>query len=371
MIVRIACALLCMISSLWAWKISGKVTDIRGKPVNGAQVCEQGNSSNCVSAGADGAFSISGTATSTRSCGSVPQSDHTFSLLSRAGRFFISAPAAGPTQIEWFDASGRRLASEDRSNFVKGMNRLGRAPASSGIVFLRLSSGSLRRMWKTAAGGIGQKEAAISPVAAERPTYYARTAEATPVITASNTGFKPRNYYAVNPALDTLAWIILAATQDDSTYKFGGTSYPVCAIPPNTINNGPKCFTCTVYSGLKFGDCKAPNCSITINNVFAPKDSTFLVLIGFNCAANHGYSNCKSRPGSKATGCRPVQFKINNQTFPDSLITECYAGGDWCHDLYDSIPLPLKAGLNSIELFSVLSDMPNFSRIAVRDGRVY
>jgi len=39
--------------------------------------------------------------------------------------------------------------------------------------------------------------------------------------------------------------------------------------------------------------------------------------------------------------------------------------------VYDTITLPLKAGLNSMHLWSGSSDMPDLDRIIVKDGRTY
>lgn len=360
--------LLALQSSISAWQISGKVTDIHGKPLSEAQVCIAGSASQCVSAKANGTFVINEMAVGLRQGTTERRGNQPFGLASKGGKLFINSSVNGIARIGWFDAAGRRLGGASRFILTRGINRLGAPPSFPGVVFLQISFSAVCQTWKIASSCIGNR----GSTASSQNTLGKFSADA-PVITAGKTGYTSRNYYATNATLDTLAWILLAPVDDDTTYKLGGTSYPLCAIPPNQLINTSPYDGCPMiaYSGKKVRGLRVGNTSAIYNNVFAPKDSTFTVIFSYECAGNDAHSDCSQKPGAGTTACRPIQFKINNQPFSKVLWTACVANPDWCHDLFDSIPLPLKAGLNKIETYSSISDMPDMDRIIVKDGRVY
>lgn len=98
---------------------------------------------------------------------------------------------------------------------------------------------------------------------------------------------------------------------------------------------------------------------MTFNNIYAPKDSTYVLIFSYYCGGgdNDYDSNCGNQPEKNSRdcpgnpgmnpdykcGCRPIEFKINGQAYSNYLETRCYPGSwDEAHD--DSIPLPFKAG---------------------------
>jgi hypothetical protein len=362
-----------------AWQVSGKVTDVHGNAIGGAQVCPQGSATGCVTTATNGTFSISGNAVGVRLDPSAQPSGKAVTLAARNGKLFLGTPGALSGKLELFDASGVRLAIVNDISLSHGENRIDAPIARLGstMLLLRLSCGPMEATWKIVLGGTGGFPA-VGKVG--QPQALGKvTAASFPVITAGKTGYTLRNYYATSAA-DAQAWILLAATGDDSTYKFQGTSYPATAIPPNVLFGQANMSVCpTAYAGKKVGELLGygvSNCcgAITFNNIYAPKDSTYLITFSYMCAGgdNDGDSNCGGTLGTNGgLGCRPIQFVINGDSDKVVFQTPCYANTNWCLEHFDSTSIPLKAGLNSIHLWSKTSDMPDLSRIIIKDGRAY
>jgi len=381
-----------------AWQIKGKVTDINGNAIAAAQVCVNGSTANCAASAENGTFSISGSsAVPVRYNPAVQLSAKGITLDCRNGKLLLYTPGGLRGTVELFNASGSRFAAINDLTVPSGtsslnfpMSRLGPA-----MYFLRLSSGGMQMTWKIVIGGIGAFSAvgrvnqSSVPLTGDITAAVAVTVTplAVPVvITATKTGYTPRNYYAVTTP-DTLSWIILALAGDDSTYKSPGTSYPASAIPPNVLFGQAVSEACaSVYTGKKVGELLGygvSNCcgAITFNNVWAPKDSNYLITFGYMCSFgdNDGDSNCGGTPlgTNGGLGCRPMQFAINGDTLKslNGAVTvwqiPCTNNQSWCMHVYDTITLPLKAGLNSMHLWSGSSDMPDLDRIIVKDGRTY
>jgi len=362
-----------------AWQVSGKVTDIHGNAIGGAQVCPQGSATGCVTTATNGTFTISGNSVGVRLDPSAQPSDKAVTLDVRKGKLFLNTPGVLRGKLELFDASGCRLAVVNDLTLVQGPNRLD-VPVSrlaSTMLLLRLSCGTMEATWKIVLGNAGSS-AAVGSV--DQPQALRKvTATSLPVVTVGKTGYASRNYYATSAA-DAQAWVLLAASGDDSTYKFQGTSYPATAIPPNVLFGQANTSSCpTAYAGKKVGELLGygvSNCcgAITFNNIYAPKDSNYLITLSYMCAGgdNDGDSNCGGTLGTNGgLGCRPVQFVINGDSDKVVFQTPCYANTNWCLEHFDSTSIPLKAGLNSIHLWSATSDLPDLSRIIIKDGRAY
>ncbi len=371
-----------------AWQIKGKVTDIRGNLIAGVQICVPGSTTACATSASNGTFSISGSAVvAVRHNPAVQLADRGITLDSRNGKLFLYTPGSLRGNLELFNAAGSRLAGINDLTLSSGASRLDLPVSRFGTTmhFLRLSSGGMRMTWKIVLGGTGAFSAVgrISQSSTSITTAVIEAAAVTslpvPVtIVATKSGYTSRNYYAVTTP-DTLAWIILASVKDDSTYKSPGASYPASAIPPNVLFGQADCYACsTVYSGKKVGELLGygvSNCcgAITFNNVFAPKDSNYLITFGYMCATgdNDGDSTCGTKVKT-GYGCRPMQFSINGDTVKNVVWQmPCYNNPSWCFDHYDTITLPLKAGLNSMHFWSSTTDMPDLDRIIVKDGRTY
>ena len=362
-----------------AWQVSGKVTDVHGNVIGGAQVCVQGSATGCVTTATNGTFTISGSAVGVRLDPSIQPSEKGVNLEERSGKLFLNTPGALQGKLELFDASGCRLAVVNDLTLVQGANRLN-FPASrlsSIMLLLRLSCGALEATWKIIPGGIGSST--VVGRVDQPDALYKAAAASFPVITASKSGYTSRNYYATSDA-DAQAWILLAATGDDSTYRFEGTSYPATAIPPNVLFGQANTSSCpTAYAGKKVGELLGygvSNCcgAITFPFIYAPKDSTYLITFSYMCAGgdNDGDANCGGTLGTNGgLGCRPIQFVINGDSDKVVFQTPCYSNTNWCLEHFDSTSIALKAGLNSIHLWSATSDMPDLSRIIIKDGRVY
>ncbi len=361
------------------WQVSGKVTDVHGNVMGGAQVCVQGNATGCVTTATTGTFTISGNAVGVQLDPSAQPSEKGVNLEMRNGKVFLNTPGALKGKLELFDASGCRLEVVNDLTLLQGSNRLD-FPASrlaSTMLLLRLSCGALEATWKIVLGGTGSST--MVGRANQSQALYKEDATSFPIITASKSGYTSRNYYATS-ATDDQAWILLAATNDDSTYRFQGTSYPATAIPPNVLFGQANTSVCpTAYAGKKVGELLGygvSNCcgAITFNNVYAPTDSTYLITFSYMCAGgdNDGDANCGGTLGTNGgLGCRPMQFVINGDSDKVVFQTPCYSNTNWCLEHFDSTSIALKAGLNSIHLWSATSDMPDLSRIIIKDGRVY
>jgi hypothetical protein len=362
-----------------AWQVSGKVTDVHGNAIGGAQVCPQGSATGCVTTATNGTFTISGNSVGVRLDPSAQPSDKAVTLAVRNGKLFLNTPGALAGKLELFDASGVKLALVKSVSLFRGENRIDAPIARLGatMLLLRLSCGPMEATWKIVLGVTG----ALSAVGSvDQPQALRKvTATSLPVVTAGKTSYTSRNYYATSAA-DAQAWVLLTATGDDSTYKFQGTSYPATAIPPNVLFGQANTSSCpTAYAGKKVGELLGygvSNCcgAITFNNIYAPKDSNYLITLSYMCAGgdNDGDANCGGTLGTNGgLGCRPVQFVINGDSDKVVFQTPCYANTNWCLEHFDSTSIPLKAGLNSIHLWSATSDLPDLSRIIIKDGRVY
>jgi len=77
-----------------AWQVSGKVTDVHGNVIAGAQVCPQGSATGCVTTATNGTFSISGNAVGVRLDPSAQPSGKAVTLAARNGKLFLSTPGA-------------------------------------------------------------------------------------------------------------------------------------------------------------------------------------------------------------------------------------------------------------------------------------
>jgi hypothetical protein len=373
-----------------AWQIKGKVTDINGNAIAAAQICVTGSTANCVASAANGTFSISGSSVvPVRYNSAVQLSAKGITVDCHNGKLFLYTPGGLRGNVELFNANGSRLAainnlalSSGTSSLNLPMSRLG-----STMHFLRLSSGGMQMTWEIVLGEVGVSSAfarryEVAPTAVEAAVVTPLSAPVT--IVASKTGYTSRNYYAITTP-DTLSWIILALVGDDSTYKAPGASYPASAIPPNVLFGQATCYACaSVYSGKKVGELLGygvSNCcgAITFNNVWAPKDSNYLMTLGYMCSGgdNDGDATCGGQGTNGGLGCRPMQFAINGDTVksPNGVVEvwqiPCTNNPSWCIHVYDTITLPLKAGLNSMHLWSSSSDMPDLDRIIIKDGRTY
>jgi hypothetical protein len=366
-----------------AWQISGKVTELHSTatdnvavPIEGAQVCEAGNPSNCAVSGAGGAFSLSGTGVAAL-VDAAPL--ERLSLEISEGKLFLRAPETLRGRLEWFDAGSGRLEASADILLSQGANALANPAASSagGVKLIRFSAGGLRAVWKTALlEGFAYQGSASSPAIA---AALAKTAaEPMPAVVASKAGFKSLKYYATDPAKDEMAWILLAAAADDTTYKEPGTSYPAAAVPPNEVTGrahvgGGKGYA---FGGAKvnniLGHSAAGNGSMTFKKIYAPADGNYDVTWSYFCGKddNNGDKDCGGEADILTpSGCRPGILVINGVELPKVYQFKCFHEG-WDVIHFVKFSLPLKAGNdNSIHIYSKTADVADLDRIIVGDGR--
>jgi hypothetical protein len=301
----------------------------------------------------------------------------------REGKLFLDAPFFVHAQIEWFNAVGCCLSKARKIDLSKGANRLDPIPSQSGVLFLRLSAGTLKQTWRLTMSGVVDHGTVLVAPQIDHSALLKDAAISVPVLTVTKTGFKSRKYYATDSLLDTLAGVILATIQDSSTYKLPGTSYPAAAVPPNQLQGqGAVAQASGYYGGAKVWQIlgyTAGNCcgAVIFNNIFAPKDSTYTCTWSVFCGLSDNMGdNCPAPwPNTYGGGCRPMQFTINGVLFPTTWHMPCRQdGGGWGMPEVALVSglLPLKAGMNSIRFWSSLGqDGPDIDRLIVDDGRTY
>jgi hypothetical protein len=314
------------------WEISGKVTDRAGLPLDQAQVCVEG-STHCVNSAADGTFAIGETSTEAVLGGTPARASARPSLAIRDGRLFLVSPEhPSGTPVTWKLLMG----------------------SSAGVFHFPWEAG------EAAAPALAKPSAAVpAPV---------------PALSASKSGYRSRKYFSLEPARDTLAWILLAASADDTTYKLPGSSYPAAAVPPNEPVGRTEFWKCAhCYGGAKaaqlLGHSATGKGTIQFNRVYAPADGNYDVTWGYYCGAsdNNGDKDCGGEPHT-AAGCRPGILVIDGQELSKVYQFPCFATS-WNFVHFVTFSLPLKQGANSIKIYSKTADVADFDRLIVADGR--
>lgn len=291
-------------------------------------------------------------------------------------------PASGRASLEWFSTAGARLAGPLETELAAGDNtgEIPRAAATAGLCLMRVTAGGSESVWKIFAGA--SFVSSVRTPATVDPTSVAAaktSADEVPVLTATKDGYRSRNYYASDPVKDTAAWILLAAVNDDTTYKAGVASYAASAIPPNVVAGRTEYWKCAhCYGGAKaaqlLGHSATGKGTITFNGIYAPADGNFDVTWSYFCGANdnNGDRDCGGRKDILTpSGCRPGIFVINGLEIPTPFQFQCFASS-WNNVHYATFSLPLKKGSgNSIKMYSKTADAPDLDRIMVPDGRSY
>lgn len=376
-------AILLATASVMAWQIKGKVTDRAGVAIADATVSVVGDSATLTTTSATGAFSITETKTTgvrPSSAGSSPV--QSFALDAGNNSFVLYVPTALRARLEWFDLSGRSLALIKDCDLSQGSNRINPAKFSApqGVCIMQLSSGGVRMSWKIVLSGAGQHGSSGPSNTVQ--SVLSKTLAIDPVIIVKKDSYKSRRYYAIDSTKDTLAWVILAATDDDSTYKLPGTSYAAGAVPPNKmVDNASVAKIKYAYGGMlvkyllgyQAGSC----CGAAIfNNVYAPSDATYTCTFGVYCgSADSMGDNCSppTFPNTYGGGCRPMEFVINDVEVSGVWHMPCRKEeAGWRIVFYQPCKLPLKKGLNSIKFYTKGgADAPDLDRLIVDDGRTY
>ena len=153
-----------------AWQVSGKVTDIHGNAIGGAQVCPQGSATGCVTTATNGTFTISGNSVGVRLDPSAQPSDKAVTLDVRKGKLFLNTPGVLRGKLELFDASGCRLAVVNDLTLVQGPKPSGCPCIAFGVynvaasAFLRNNGSYLENRFGQCriVGGGGKRRSAAS-----------------------------------------------------------------------------------------------------------------------------------------------------------------------------------------------------------------
>jgi hypothetical protein len=97
------------------------------------------------------------------------------------------------------------------------------------------------------------------------------------------------------------------------------------------------------------------NRALTYENVYAPSDGMYDVTWWYHCGLNDNFGdkNCggQTNPPTTPSGCRPHNLVVNGMAIPGTFHFPCFPG-NWNIIRAATTTLPLKAGANTIKVFS-------------------
>ena len=150
----------------------------------------------------------------------------------------------------------------------------------------------------------------------------------------------------------------------------GGTTYP--ASLGTLAGRAVKVPCATCPSGFRvaqlLGHAPMGRGTDTFVGINAPKDGTYQTTWYYFCGKsdNNGDKTCGGQPHT-ASGCRPGIFVVNGVQLPGVNQFQCFPG-TWQETHIATFNVPLKAGSNSLKIFSNSADCPDLDRIVVADG---
>jgi hypothetical protein len=201
--------------------------------------------------------------------------------------------------------------------------------------------------------------------------------ESTALQSASSSSAAPATFSLMaSPATQTINPGGGSATFDVNVTVNGGelgTMYPAGAIPPNVLAGRAvsiNCLDCPLGKKVVqlLGHAPMGRGTLQFDGISVPKDGNYDVTWGYYCGKNdnNGDTTCGGQPHT-ASGCRPGIFVINGVQLPTVHQFQCFPG-TW-HELHSAtFSVPLKAGTNSLKIFSNSADCPDVDRIVVADG---
>jgi hypothetical protein len=146
-----------------------------------------------------------------------------------------------------------------------------------------------------------------------------------------------------------------------------------CASSAAEVPQGPCCSGGGEVENI-VGHPPAAEGSFQFNGIAAPRDGTYNIDWWYFCgqADANGDTVCpwigKMGLGNTPPGCRPAQFLINGTPLQAADVQFPCFSTPWSIVHLKTIAMPLKAGSNNtIRVFHVGTDAPNFDRIVVHD----
>jgi hypothetical protein len=115
------------------------------------------------------------------------------------------------------------------------------------------------------------------------------------------------------------------------------------------IKEGLECCS----GGKKVSQVIRGTAQLQFNGVEVPSDGTYDVTWWFHCGKNDNFGDkdCGGQPTRTASGCRPHVFVVNDVKLDGVYHFPCFPGS-WGEIHASTVPLPLKAGKNSIRVFA-------------------
>jgi hypothetical protein len=111
--------------------------------------------------------------------------------------------------------------------------------------------------------------------------------------------------------------------------------------------------------------------ALQYNGISAPSDGMYNVDWWYFCGNSdtNGDTVCPWAGQGKGNppGCRPAQFLINGTPLQTADVQFPCSAGAWSVVHLKTIAMPLKAGMNTIKIFSTGPDAPDLDRIVVHD----
>lgn len=158
-----------------------------------------------------------------------------------------------------------------------------------------------------------------------------------------------------------------------------GTAYGVDPAHATMIG-GSKAHPCaptalyTCLSGWKtngtLGHSNPPKNAVQWNAVMAPADGTYPITFYYWNGDPNGDTTCGGEPNHPPQGCRPAQFVIDGVELPTIYQMPCTPKlNDWVTELSTTLMLPLKAGSNTIKIWSTGADVVDLDEIIVNTGQ--
>ena len=134
---------------------------------------------------------------------------------------------------------------------------------------------------------------------------------------------------------------------------FGGTKIVMCGTAPKcasvaAIKEGIECCS----EGKKLSQLLRGKGGVVVNKIAAPSDGMYDVTWWYHCGKNDNFRdpNCGGLPHTKS-GCRPHIMEVNGTKQPKISEWPCFPG-PWGELHAVTTPLPFKAGMNSIRIYS-------------------
>jgi hypothetical protein len=273
-------------------------------------------------------------------------------IMTHQYSIFVAPPGGSEITI------GSNFAFRTEQNMVTSLNNYGLFVAATTTNSLRVCN------FTVASGAVASPLAGTAGNAStEDMSSSAATAPATFSLSPS-------------PATQTVSPGGGTASFDVSVSVSGGeigTMYPAGAIPPNLLAGRAvsiNCADCPVGKKVAqlLGHAPQGRGTLQFNGISVPKDGNYDVTWGYYCGKsdNNGDTTCGGLPHT-ASGCRPGIFVINGVQLPTVHQFQCFPG-TW-HELHSAtFSVPLKAGPNSLKIFSNSADCPDVDRIVVADG---